>query len=459
VQVGNLDSGTDTLLQPIGGVMARQPEEVTELRRGLGALLAACLDASPLNQGDLARATNYHRSSISHVTAGRQFPERSFWDTADSVLNANGELVAQYDMVRDQEDQIRKAELDRAQAERHAKVSQLASGLKPHRQEVALYHPSPDLKYPDSASIDLSHVEKIHEDIRTFVKLDQQYGGAAASPVILQAYRQMRHRVDTSEIPDELRRDVHSALSEVAEVAGWSLYDSDNDPLTTQINNEALSLTRLAGDRSMELFVLQNMAMHAETMRRPRGSINISRLVLENDNLSPRLEALFRLRLARAYGQLQADGESRKELDHARSLFQDGLEYSDPHWSWWVNNGQLWWFEGAVRVDLGKCVESVEYFELSANSIPEPRMNFVYRTWALFGYCLNRSWANVEQSLWGLVHDVGIFRSRIAARRLNAAIDLIEVGNAPSTVRDLASALRVALRNAAIYSANSPFGR
>lgn len=115
--------------------MARQPEAVTELHRSIGATLATYLDGSPLTQGDLARATNYHRTSISHVIAGRQFPERNFWETVDSTLNANGELVAQYDIVRDQEDQIRKVELDRSQAERHAKIGQLASSLRSDRQE------------------------------------------------------------------------------------------------------------------------------------------------------------------------------------------------------------------------------------------------------------------------------------------------------------------------------------
>jgi len=66
--------------------MARQPEAVTQLHREVGAALAAYLDASPLTQGDLARVTSYHRSSISHIQAGRQFPERDFWEKAERLL-------------------------------------------------------------------------------------------------------------------------------------------------------------------------------------------------------------------------------------------------------------------------------------------------------------------------------------------------------------------------------------
>ena len=426
--------------------MTRQPEEVTELRRALGAALASYLDASPLNQSDLARKTNYDRSSVSHITHGRQFPERKFWVIADNAVGASGALVEQYDNVCDQEEYLKRVALDRAQIERHARIREMTQSVRRVSSDIEL-HPSAVQISGESEPIDGEYIEDLHREIKNFVHLDQQYGGVAASPVILQAYKQMRHRVNTSEIRKGLHRDAYSALSEVAEVAGWSLYDSDDDALTERVNNESLNLARLAGDRSMELFVLQNMAMHAETTEQPCQSVNISRLVLETDTLSSRLEALFRLRLARSYGRLQAERESRIELERARSLFQDGVRDDDPHWTWWVNDAQLQWFEGAVRVDLGKTVESVDFLERSANVMPEPRMNFIYRSWALFGYCLNGSWGNVERSLRGIIGDVGIYHSRRAEVRLKAAVDLIDGANAPSTVRDLGVALRAKLSN------------
>lgn len=429
--------------------MARQPEAVTELHREAGAALATYLEASPLNQGDLARVTNYHRTSVSHIQAGRQFPERDFWEKADSALGAGGALVARYDNACGQEEQLKRAELERRQAERRARANAFPRNANQPGREIAIYKPTAVQLYAEAEPINTEYIEGLRNEIKNFVHLDQQYGGAAASPVILQAFKQMRHRVSASEIRDGLRRDTYSALSEVAEVAGWSLYDSDNNALTEQVNHEALSLARMAGDRSMELFVFQNMSMHAETIGRPHESMNISHLVLENNHLSPRIEALFRLRLARSYGMLQDENESMKQLERARSLFQDGVCAGDPHWSWWVNDAQLWWFEGSVRVDLGKKVESVEFLELSANAFPEPRMNFIYRSWAFYGYALNGSWSNVDRAIRGLIGDVGTFRSRCAEVRLIAALDLIENGNAPATVRDLASAMRAKMTNAA----------
>lgn len=87
------------------------PEAVKELRRELGAVLARYRSASPLSQGDIAHLTNYSRTSISHIEAGRQFPTRKFWQITDQAFDAHGELLAHFDRVCGQERQLRIAEL------------------------------------------------------------------------------------------------------------------------------------------------------------------------------------------------------------------------------------------------------------------------------------------------------------------------------------------------------------
>jgi hypothetical protein len=197
--------------------MARQPEAVTQLHREVGAALAAYLDATPLTQGDLARVTSYHRSSISHIQAGRQFPERDFWEKADKALGANGTLVTHYDNVCEQEVRLKRAELERRQSEHRARAKEITRNGAELGGDISPYDLGDVQLYTDSAPIDTDYLEGLHKELKNFVHLDQQYGGAPASTVILQAYRQMRHRINTSEIRPGLHRDVYSALSEAAE--------------------------------------------------------------------------------------------------------------------------------------------------------------------------------------------------------------------------------------------------
>lgn len=95
--------------------MARQSERLVQLRRDLGAALAGYRINSPFDQGYLARLTNYSRSSISHIEAGRQFPGRQFWEQADKILNTGGVLTRQYDDICDEEARWKIAELERGQ--------------------------------------------------------------------------------------------------------------------------------------------------------------------------------------------------------------------------------------------------------------------------------------------------------------------------------------------------------
>ncbi|XVV00138.1 helix-turn-helix domain-containing protein [Actinosynnema sp. CA-248983] len=97
--------------------MARQQDAITEYRRDLGTVLSSLIESANVTKSDLARATNYDRTSISHICAGRQFPDRDFWVAADRFLNAGGKLVAGYAEVVNAEQRVKREELGRRLAE------------------------------------------------------------------------------------------------------------------------------------------------------------------------------------------------------------------------------------------------------------------------------------------------------------------------------------------------------
>jgi transcriptional regulator with XRE-family HTH domain len=107
--------------------MVRQSQDVVKLHRSLGQALASYRKASSVTQSDLARATNYDRTSIAHIEAGRQSPpERVFWETVDASVGACGALVDQYDAVCDLELSLKQAELRRTQATHRARADNLS---------------------------------------------------------------------------------------------------------------------------------------------------------------------------------------------------------------------------------------------------------------------------------------------------------------------------------------------
>ncbi|MGH3927806.1 MAG: helix-turn-helix transcriptional regulator, partial [Pseudonocardiaceae bacterium] len=100
--------------------MAREPEELVEMRRVLGGQLAALRQAAGLNQGQLARATFRDRTSVAHIEKGRSRGDERFWKLADDACKAQGVLLAGFrawEAARqDHEVRVREALLAEARA-------------------------------------------------------------------------------------------------------------------------------------------------------------------------------------------------------------------------------------------------------------------------------------------------------------------------------------------------------
>ena len=71
----------------------RESQIVEKARRALGAQLAAYRRAAGYSQAGFAPLTGYSRSTVANVETGRQHVPRDFWERADAVLCAGGDLA------------------------------------------------------------------------------------------------------------------------------------------------------------------------------------------------------------------------------------------------------------------------------------------------------------------------------------------------------------------------------
>lgn len=145
--------------------MARQPDASAESRRELGDLLGRFLAAAGRTKGELGRATNYDRTSISHICAGRQFPDRGFWEAADRFLAAEGRLADRYAEVAEAEALLKCAEGERKLAE-----SLNASGRHveaDHDDESAAIELTRRVSASDVGGETLAQLESSFDDLAT----------------------------------------------------------------------------------------------------------------------------------------------------------------------------------------------------------------------------------------------------------------------------------------------------
>lgn len=284
--------------------------------------------------------------------------------------------------------------------------------------------------------------------IGDIVRLDNRYGSVDLVRLTMQMFRALRQKLEGCEQDSTILPDVFAVLGETAEVAGWLAYDANRHELVRTMNHESLHYSRLAGDRATELLTLQNYSMHAGSMGRPVEALQIARSVLESgDPLSPRVEALFLTRKARALAQA-GDESAMSQFQKVRSLYLDGTTDADPSWAWWVDERELAWHEAMALRDLGQLDRALELFNRSVEATPdgETRSQFLHRAYLLQAQIEVGSWRDATASvprLMQLSSEVGSPRTFSILRDSISRADAMN--NVPRTVSDSTDELVAAL--------------
>lgn len=300
---------------------------------------------------------------------------------------------------------------------------------------------------------DDKYLQAVHSHIQEIIALDNRFGGADLVKLATRFFNSLHNQLGAGSFDATIERDLQSAAGELAEVIGWIAYDSEEHTLVRRMNQESLYFTQLSGNKRIELLTLQNSSMHAAVQGRPKEALSIARSVLEGDyQLSPRLEALFLTRKARALAQC-GDEAALKIFPEIQSLFLDGVSDRDPPWAWWVDERELAWHEAMANKDLGRNAYAMEEFEhsVAATQINEARSQYLHRAYLLEHQIEARSWGAAEKTIREikpLATQVASTRTVVIIRRSLARLATAESGGIPSTLHEQAVLLASALDQA-----------
>ncbi len=370
--------------------------------------------------------------------------------------NTQAILDTTLDLRATQEDRARfeqlVAEGEKVWRERHGRPSENDGQAQP--TELSATIAGMDLTKGPAVSVDLDsdYVDTLQGRIRQLVDLDTTFGGDQSSGAALQLFRSVHRKLGAVRCDPAIERDLYATAGELGEVAGWLLYDAGEHELVRQVNNEALQLTRLAGDRTMELLTLQNMSMHAGYLGRPVEALRIARMALDQHALSPRLEAMFRIREARALALGGDNTTAVHTLARARSLYLAGVRDDDPSWVWWVSDQELDWQEAMVLADADDWKRAADVFQDSAEAIPhhEIRSRYVHLASLFNAQIRAHAWQDAASTLRRVVSYVDEIRSTRTAATLLEAIDYLDTVEPAPAVRSEARQLREILVEAGL---------
>lgn len=346
-----------------------------------GFKLRALLTDRGMSLRGTARALNYNVAHLSRVSNGRQRPSVQLAAGLDDFLEAGGELL-------------------QLVTSRSADVAVESSG-------------------PDS---DISHMR---ESANFSLRYADQYGGDSVAPVAVQVWRSAQRKLDSGEIPGAAKRRYLAAVSEAAEVAGWLLFDAGERDAARSAFLESHMLARHAGERPLEWFALDMLAMLDTERDRPGGVLRIADEVLSQRRVPPRVALLARVRRGRALAQTGERQRALVDLSAARGGLEDSLNPRDPEWTWWVNQQEVRGHSGHAFLSLNDLGSAIPTFH-EALERATPRGAMLYRIELVRSYAQGKAWKEVEEEIHHilpLLDAISSGRNRLLLRDALRVID------------------------------------
>ncbi len=452
------------------GNQVADSDAIAQARQALGRQLAQLRKAAGHTQSSFAPLiSGYSRSTLANAETGARPAGRSFWEQCDKILATGGVLAQGFDQVEAARQDNRKLEARQAQAEREERIRQQRAAARSEARSLlermageqaggagdpALAAPLglPALPLSSAADrpADQAYVESVRQTAQRLVALDGQHGGDDIAALAVRAFRSVHHRLGTGAYQPKIERDLHAAAGELAEVAGWLLYDADQHAASRQLNQEALFYARLAGDQGMEHLILNNIGNQSVKLHRVKEGLAIARQLLETGPASSRMQALFRIREARALAKSGQGSEARDAFARARSLFLDGVSDDDPPWAWWISEAELTVHEGLSYANLGDWSRAADLTGLAVEITPmRLRRDRYSHTVSHFEALVRaRAWKDAEAILPTIISSAYEVGSRRTVVLLSEVIKEILADKATPELRDGARHLREVLQAA-----------
>lgn len=339
---------------------------------------------------ELARQVPCNPGYLSNLRNGRKRPSQSVAARLDELLDVGGALAVSAMKARNT-------------------GKDLARFTEP-TPPVANGSPSaPCLS--DGAPANADYVESLDALIKHLAALDGMHGGADVAPVALRSFRRAQLILSEGRYVSAFERDLEAVTAELGELTGWLLFDAEHYDESRLVNAEALTLARIAGDTSMEWFVLTNQALASIHTDRNREALRISRGMTCDRNVPGRVRALFDVRAARALAGLGDVTTARRTFDRARSRFLDGTTARDPAWSWWFDERELAGHEGMIYAALGDHGLALPKLEMAVER-SEGREQFrwalyIHRANLLRAFLIAESWLEAERIALDIAPMVG----------------------------------------------------
>ncbi|MEW1660780.1 helix-turn-helix domain-containing protein [Streptomyces sp. NPDC093707] len=143
-------------------------------------------------------------------------------------------------------------------------------------------------------------------------------------------------------------------LADTTTQTGWFYFDSGEEDRAQACFIAALRAAKASGDIRLGAGALSYMAIHAYSTGAPKDAVTAARAAREKAKgiNAPALEAMLLTRQARGHSKLGERQQAYQALGEASELCAQGRSENDPHWLYWINEGEIHGQAGSCYLDL-----------------------------------------------------------------------------------------------------------
>ncbi|MFC3453982.1 helix-turn-helix transcriptional regulator [Amycolatopsis speibonae] len=303
-----------------------------------GDALRRLRTAAGLSQSRLARDVPVHTSNISRYESGQQHPEESIAARLDTLLRADGELLACW------------TPLD-------------PGSLNADQRDRIAY----SIRFP--GRIDAAAIHALAESLTAQRRLDDILGPAPLIPASL-AQAEMVTRL-LKEVNGPHRQKLASVASEHVQFAGWLHAEARQDVRAVRLLDEAEELADDAADGTLAAQALNFRGYLARQQGRPRAMIRgfLTAYNTPGAHVSQRIGDA--IQAAQGYAQIAENDAALRLLDTADDMIDEAGRDEPPATAYWLTPTFHRLNSGLAHLALGDYPAAIDHLETGLGNLPE----------------------------------------------------------------------------------------
>lgn len=170
---------------------------------------------------------------------------------------------------------------------------------------------------------------------------------------------------------EQVGRRLAAIAADTATQTGWFAFDAGRHEAAQEYMLAGLRAARQSGDERLGAGALSYLAIHGYSTGHPRDAVvaaQAGRAKVKGLD-APALEAMLLTRQSRGHARLGERAAATRALEEAGELCSRGRGQDEPHWLYWMNEGEIHGQTATAQLDLGDPARAVASFDLAVRTL------------------------------------------------------------------------------------------